>query len=186
MSFNIYNSTLLGNDKSAIEHATRQSAGPGNYSLATNNTYPCEAPAAATLAVTQPDIYFRDGYGWTSGNGCNIDNDSYFRLTDNLTNHRCIQQLNPRYALTTPYKGRGFINTGVVIEGNNTHISKSCAQLDNIGVSRFTPLIKNLRQNIQNPRHLIQEQVDSDWVRGGIPSRQIIRNIDYNKKLYQK
>ena len=34
----------------------------------------------------------------------------------------------------------------------------------------------------QNTEHIIPEDSDKTWVRGGLPSRQIMRNIDYEKR----
>ena len=43
-------------------------------------------------------------------------------------------------------------------------------------------MIKKLREEVQNPNHIIPENSDETWVRGGLPSRQIMRNIDYMKR----
>ena len=58
---------------------------------------------------------------------------------------------------------------------------------------RFYPLVNNL-QGIQDPRHLIQEEVDQGWRRGGNDSREMLRNPKvlssmgyiYNGKYWQK
>ena len=42
------------------------------------------------------------------------------------------------------------------------------------------PLIPCIKDNIQNKKHLIEEE--NGWVRSGVPSRQIIRNKDYLHK----
>jgi hypothetical protein len=42
----------------------------------------------------------------------------------------------------------------------------------------FEPLIKNVRENIQNPQHLVTEVAAKGWVRGGIPSRQYLRDVN--------
>ena len=43
----------------------------------------------------------------------------------------------------------------------------------------FTPLNSNLAATVQDPVHIIQEQVNRTWVRGGIPSRQSVKDADY-------
>ena len=59
------------------------------------------------LSLQQPSTFYRDGPGWTSMDGCNVDNDSRLRNARNLTNLREIHQLIERPHLTTPYQGRG-------------------------------------------------------------------------------
>ena len=39
-------------------------------------------------------------------------------------------------------------------------------------------MIDRLKNNIQNPNFLIQENSDESWVRGGQSTRQMMRNID--------
>ena len=43
-------------------------------------------------------------------------------------------------------------------------------------------MIKKLRENVQNTDHIIPEDSERTWVRGGLPSRQIMRNIDYSRR----
>jgi len=42
----------------------------------------------------------------------------------------------------------------------------------------FEPLIKPIRENIQKPEHLVTESAASGWIRGGIPSRQYLRDVN--------
>ena len=44
---------------------------------------------------------------------------------------------------------------------------------------------KCLKNNVQNPKHLIPEDVKIDWVRGGIPSRQLVRDIEYKERCQE-
>ena len=37
----------------------------------------------------------------------------------------------------------------------------------------------NLSRNIQNPIHIIQEDVNNRWIRGGLNSRQTVKDMDY-------
>ena len=43
----------------------------------------------------------------------------------------------------------------------------------------YTPMTPNLSRNIQNPIHIIQEDVNYRWVRGGLNSRQTVKDMDY-------
>jgi hypothetical protein len=42
----------------------------------------------------------------------------------------------------------------------------------------FEPLIKTVRENIQAPKHLVTEVAANGWIRGGIPSRAYIRDVN--------
>lgn len=46
-----------------------------------------------------------------------------------------------------------------------------------VSIDRFIPLLKSVRDEVQNPVHLIPKY----WVRGGMDTRSVIRNIDYLK-----
>ena len=47
-------------------------------------------------------------------------------------------------------------------------------------------MIQKLENEVQNAKNIIPEDSMESWVRGGIPSRQIARNIDYLKRCNQK
>jgi len=42
----------------------------------------------------------------------------------------------------------------------------------------FTPLIASVKNNIQDPKNLVTEVAAPGWVRGGIPSRSYIRDVN--------
>jgi hypothetical protein len=61
--------------------------------------------------------------------------------------------------------------------GEDTRVSKSENSASSYSANNFIPLVPNLAENIQNPEHIIPTY----WVRGGMSSRSVIRNIDYLK-----
>ena len=65
---------------------------PGNYQTTNHRDCSCEVPHVAELSYHYPSSYYRDGYGWTSMNGCNIDNDSTVRNCDKLTNKNILKK----------------------------------------------------------------------------------------------
>ena len=83
------------NDECYVDAYLKQTQGPGNYFRNNLRSQVCEAPAARNMALTQPNVNFTDGYGYSAMNGCNIDVDSGLRNNpDALTNKKCIQTLN--------------------------------------------------------------------------------------------
>jgi hypothetical protein len=45
-----------------------------------------------------------------------------------------------------------------------------------------TPLLPAVKDRIQNPANQIESVANDGWVRGGIPSRELTRDTDYNNK----
>lgn len=181
----LQNLSSLENDKCYIDTRTRQDDNFFKYNVFNYNDCGCGAKAVRDLSVKQPEVHYRDGYGWTSQDGCNIDNDSYMRNARNMTNPRLVQQLYERPYLSIPYMGRGAGDVTletVLLPGESTLQKRPSNNLSGVYIDQFVPLVPFLEENIQNPIHLITEDNDAKWIRGGQPSRQIIRNQDYLKK----
>ena len=45
----------------------------------------------------------------------------------------------------------------------------------------YTPLIQEIKQTISNPKHLVEQHVDKNWIRGGVPTRDAYKNKKYNQ-----
>ena len=183
--FNIQQLSKLNEDNCYKKVRTKTSQKSGIYHTSNFHDYICEAPTVLETSLQQPNIIHKDGYGWTSMNGCNIDNDSKLRNAKNLTNKRCINQLLERPFKTIPYMGRGMGNICIeskLLPSEDTFQNKSCNNLSGIYIDRFIPQIPCIRNTIQNPKNIIPEDNDKTWVRGGQPSRQVIRNKNYLKK----
>jgi len=179
-TFNINNQTRLEQDRCFLDTKTKQSMGTGMYQ--TYNYYDCECGIANVKEVSlqQPTVNHNDGYGWSQ---CAIDKDSDIRNAKNQTNPKLIQQLSQIPYLTTPYMGRGIGDVCLettMLPGESTFQKKSCNSLSGVYISNvFTPQIPFIEENVQNPIHIIPEDNDTKWLRGGQPSRQVIRNLDY-------
>lgn len=183
--FNIQQLSRLNEDKCFKNLNNKTSEKSGHYYTRNFHDCMCEAPTILETSLQQPKIIHRDGYGWTSINGCNIDNDSKLRNAKNLTNKRCINQLLERPYKTTPYMGRGSGNVCIeskLLPGDDTFQNRPCNNLAGIYIDRFIPQISCIQESIQNPKNLIPEDNDRNWIRGGQPSRQVIRNKEYLKK----
>ena len=176
------------NDSCYVDAYLKQTQGPGEYKTSNLRSKVCEAPKARNLSLSQANVNFTDGYGLSGINGCNIDVDSGLRNNpDALTNKKCIQTLNARPYLTVPFMGRGVgdINEELdVLQGTSTFINKSCNTLAGLDYSEhhFIPMIEKLEKNVQNTKHIVNEDASPDWVRGGIPSRQLVRNKEFLEK----
>jgi hypothetical protein len=184
-TFGIQGLTRLKQDSCYLDKRNVDISKPGAYHTRNLHDCHCEAPYTKDLSLQQPSTFYRDGLGWTSNDGCNIDNDSNMRNAPNLTNTREIHQLIERPFLTVPYMGRGEGNLcieGTLRPGEDTMARKSANSLSGAFIDRYTPQLPCIRNNIQNPDNIIPENSDPSWLRGGQPSRQIIRNKDYLHK----
>ena len=176
--------TSLKSDQSTINYEENQSYGPGIYQV--DNTFGCDCglEKAREVQLSQPNINFNGGLGWMGENGCLIDNDSNLRDV-NLTNQRYINQLPP--GINQVFFGKGPFNVDNESEIRDSLIvkeDKSCGPLSGVSTYDYevTPMIQKLSNEVQNTQNIIQEDTLSSWVRGGIPSRQVIRNMEYMKK----
>ena len=178
----------LNSDKASINHEVNQSLGPGHYN--TDNTFSCNCglTKARDLQLKQPNVNLNGGFGWMGENGCMIDNDSQLR-GNKLTNKKYINQLDQRHNLgffgKGPYKVdvESQIRDSLVISDKRT-----CGPLSGVSTLDYTitPMIDRLASEVQNIKHIIPEESMDAWVRGGLPSRQIVRNKEYMKRLSQK
>ena len=183
--FGIQGLTRLREDACFLKRNKSDIGYGGKYMTRNNHDCNCEAPYTKEMSLQQPSTFYRDGIGWTSNDGCNIDNDSELRNARNLTNLKEVHQLFERPHLTTPFKGRGRGNATIESDirgGETTMQHRSCNSLSGVFIDRYVPQLPCIRNNIQNPNNIIPENSDPSWLRGGQPSRQIIRNKDYLNK----
>ncbi len=62
-----------------------------------------------------------------------------------------------------------------LLYGEDTRVAKSNNVTTAYSANNFIPLIPTIKDNVQNPEHLIP----TFWVRGGMSTRTVVRNIDY-------
>jgi len=172
----------IGNDTCDISQRNIQSVNNANYML--ENYYPtCPMSTAMNFALAQPNIFYNGSHQVGIG-GCNIDENNELLFSD-LSKPKCRISLFERPFLTVPYLGRGPSN--VVLEsqiqqGNNNINKKSTSTTSE--VSHFAhhayPLIPQIRATINNPANLVEGEAAEGWIRGGLPSRDLQRDQDYN------
>jgi hypothetical protein len=120
------------------------------------------------------------------GSGLYVDKDSSMRNGKNgniltSTKSKSSKILDTSQHLNTPFLGSGESVLkhpdlkSKLLSGEDTYMPKSCDTLSGISIDRFTPLVPCLKENVQDTKHIVPEY----WVRGGMSTRNIIRNIDY-------
>ena len=173
----------LNNDSCERVFRDKQSESPGIYNLSSYKNCNCGVPEVIETAVENPEIQFKDGYGISE---CFIDDDSNLRIGKTKKNPKCPNQLFTRPYRTVPYMGRGSGNSFLESQlrpGEATSEKKQCNTLSGINIKNidpnYMPMIDHLRNNIQNSEHIIHHDALEGWIRGGAPSRQIVRDIEY-------
>jgi hypothetical protein len=163
-------------DMCAIESFYAQSVGPGRYN--TTNLTP-KAPGVNAMAFDNQLIYPREGFGL---NNAAIDADSLLRNQPEFKSNRCNIRAQARPFLSVPFMAGGRGNPDVesmLLHSEQVRIGKECGTVTEQAFDGvFTPMIPLMQQNIQNPKNLIPEVAAAGWVRGGLPSREYIRDMN--------
>tara|TARA_B110000908_G_C10120875_1_gene387547 strand:+ start:220 stop:840 length:621 start_codon:yes stop_codon:yes gene_type:complete len=184
-SLELNKSTDLKNDIEYKTSSEAQSEKYGAYNISNFQSSECRAESQRNLSIVHPTVNFRDGTGWSSIDGCNIDDDSKLRNAKNLTNTREIHQLMARPLLTTSFKSRGSFNKETeskLIFSEPTSQKKQCNSLAGVTIDRFGPHKEGLKKTIQNSKHLIPEDNNKLWKRGGIDTRNLVRDSSYENR----
>lgn len=175
--FRINEFTRAWDDTCEVAQGIRDSAGPGKYQ--TTNLVPKPA-AAAAVERPNPTILGREGYGL---NNAAIDSDS--RLRNEATQagrQRCPLRNQARPFTTVPYMGNGRGNPDIessLLYSEFARIERPCGTVtETFFDNQFTPLVPHLASHIQNPSNLVPEVAAAGWIRGGIPSRQFVRDLN--------
>lgn len=174
-------------DKKEVMQSTKESMEPGMYQTNYMGECGCEIPQAESVAMSYPTMLARDGYGWTSKDGCNIHEDSEMRLGQRITAYKGPKSLRTRVFAGGPNLQRGVYYADVeskIRPGETTTAGRSVNVLSGVSINRFVPMLESLAQTIQNPQHIIPEDAHDGWVRGGLSSRNLVRDEDAKVRDY--
>jgi len=114
--------------------------------------------------------------------GSNIDNNTLLR-NGVIQDEKSRRELDTRLFPGAPYlsSGQSILKnpdlSSKLLYGEDTRAKKSANALSSYSADNFIPLVPSIAENIQNVDHIIPTY----WVRGGMSSRSVIRNIDYLK-----
>ena len=164
-------------DSCEILQNTSDSEGPGTYMV--NNLVPKQAEAAK-IEYVNPTLLGREGFGL---NNAKVDEDSNLRNEAiQAGRQRCPVHVQARPFTTVPYMGNGRGNPDVessLIYSEFARVERPCGTVtETFFANQFTPLVPHLAKHIQNPTNLVPEMAADGWIRGGIPSRQFIRDLN--------
>lgn len=173
----------INDDKRILNIEALQSLHSGIYTL--ENLRPSNIINPIQVQTSQTGINLKAGNDTVGEHGHLVENSNYLR-TEELTNKNNIHQLNPRFTLSTPYI-KGFLDVDKetkLINSNSTLQKRTCNVLSGKSLleNYFTPMIPKLESTVQDNKFIIPEDSMEQWKRGGISTRQLLREYTYKKK----
>ena len=142
------NMSRIGNDGCSMDQRSIQSLESCNYSLQNYFANDCSMKKPIALATTQPGINYKGGFNSGAG-GCNIDQNSQLLIGSIQTHPKCRIDLFQRPFSTVPYLGRGSVD----------------------------PIVESdIKERMTNPVYSVESVASPGWIRGGVPSRELMRD----------
>lgn len=186
--YTFYNKTRIGDDDCDMSQRNIQNAGSANY-LLTNFRPACPMSDVISFATSQPHVNFTGSHQVGIG-GCNIDDNSKLHIAD-LSKDKSRISLFQRPFATVPYLGRGQSNPIIesqIQQGELANNRKTINPSSEVSYMNYssTPMISTLKASITNPANLVEGVAAEGWIRGGVPTRELIRDHDYEKTKPRK
>ena len=177
----INNSTRLSDDSDAIANSTDNSNRISEY-IMVNFHDRGNIENVKKLSLERPSSFYRASVGKVSDES---DYRSTADDTNKLTNLNRIHQLAPRLHATIPLMSRGGCDLSVenklrFIENTQLNKKKTSQSID-----RFVPQLDKIKM-YQDPKNIIPEDSDSNWVRGGRSSRLIVKDSEISERCGTK
>jgi len=174
------NMSRIGNDGCSLDQRSIQSLETCNYSLQNYFANDCSMKKPIALATTQPGINYKGGFNSGAG-GCNIDQNSQLLIGSIQTHPKCRIDLFQRPFSTVPYLGRGSVDPIVeseIQQGEMITNKRSVTGLSEKSYMQYsnTPLMNNIKERMTNPVYSVEGVASPGWIRGGVPSRELMRD----------
>lgn len=173
----------IGNDACSQDINSIQNSQACTYTLQNYFAQDCNMNSAKSLATTQPCVNYSGTYGMGAG-GCNVDESSQLLIGGIQTHPKSRIDLFGRPFATVPYLGRGSVDPileAQMQQGEAITNKRSVTRLTEKSYLKYhtTPLIPEVKHNIQNPSQMIEGIASEGWIRGGVPSRELTRDRDF-------
>lgn len=178
--FKIDELTRLNEDNCFNNGELGQNNSINDYMLSNYASCDCNLTNVLDVSTKNRGLTVKDGYGISE---CNINRDSELRHGVQKRRYKGDQQLFPRPFLTTPSISKGEFKPDLESRMISSLQVVKHRQMQNVDENNiYTPLTPNLAATVQDPKHIIQENVNFKWLRGGVPSRQAVKDYDYAKR----
>lgn len=181
-NYNFDNLSRIGDDNCSLSQRNIQNVESANYLLTNYFIEDCGMKKPIEFATNQPNVFYNGSHNVGLG-GCNIDKNSELTIGTIQTRTKCPISLVERPFKTIPYLGRGSSNPVLESQIQQGDLARTQRSVNNITENSFlnnhyTPLVDSLRETITNPSNLIEDLAHNEWIRGGIPSRELTKDGD--------
>ena len=185
-TYTFQNMSRLGLDDCNKTQTDLQNTSSSNYTLQNYFASDCSMKNPIALATTQPGIMYKGGYNSGSG-GCNINESSKLLIGTIQTHPKCRIDLFHRPFATVPFLGRGAVNPIIESQIQQGELNVNKRSINNLSEKSYikyhqTPLLPAVKERLTNPANSVESVASEGWVRGGVPSRELTRDVDYFNK----
>jgi hypothetical protein len=179
------NMSRIGNDNCSMDQRSIQNVNTCNYTLQNYFAKDCSMKDPIALATTQPGVNYKGGFQSGAG-GCNIDQNSQLLIGSIQTHPKCRIDLFQRPFATVPYLGRGSVDPTIESEIQQGEAITNKRSVTKLGEKSYidytnTPLMSDLKERYTNPVYSVEGAASPGWVRGGVPSRELMRDTCNSK-----
>lgn len=179
--YTFYGMSRIGDDECSQTTRNLQNVTSANHHLKNYALSDLTLPNAIEFATMQPGINY-SGPMHINATGSNIDQSSKMLIGGIQTRPGCKLTLHQRPYASVPYLGRGVVLPDIetdITRGQVVSSRKSVTKLPekNIVKRSKTPLVPKLKDQINDPRFLVESIAHPNWVRGGIPTRDLMRDV---------
>ena len=180
----------IGLDDCCISQTNIQNVTACNYTLQNYFASDCSMKKPIDLATNQPGIMYNGGYNSGAG-GCNINESSNLLIGTIQTHPKCKINLYQRPFATVPYLGKGSVNPIVESQIQQGELQTNKKSVNGMSEKTFwkltqTPLLPAVKEKLNDPAHSVETSADPGWIRGGLPSRELTRDVDFKTKHTDK
>ena len=185
-NYTFQNMSRLGLDDCNKTQTDLQNTSSSNYTLQNYFASDCSMKNPIALATAQPGIMYKGGYNSGSG-GCNINESSKLLIGTIQTHPKCRIDLFHRPFATVPFLGRGAVNPIIESQIQQGELNVNKRSINNLSEKSYikyhqTPLLPAVKERLTTPANSVESVASEGWVRGGVPSRELTRDVDYFNK----
>jgi hypothetical protein len=184
-NYNFDNMSRIGNDACFQDQNTIQNVRSCNYTLENYFASDCTMKIPIQVATSQPGIMY-NGTSIVGSGGCVVDQSSELLFGSKFTHPKSKIDLFQRPFLTVPYLGRGSVDPileSQMQQGEMITNKRTITRLPEKSYLKYTntPLLSDIHNRINNPAYCVEGVASEGWIRGGIPSRELTRDKQFQK-----
>ena len=176
------NMARIGNDSCSLDQNSIQNVESCNYTLQNYFLGDCSMTKPINLATTQPCVNYKGSFTVGAG-GCNIDENSQLMIGTIQTHPKCRIDLFQRPFATVPFLGRGSVDPILESEIQQGEMMTNKPSVNHLSEASYikytsTPLLSEVRDRVTNPVYSVEGVASEGWIRGGLPSRDMLRDVN--------